>query len=160
MSMKRVLSWGVAFIMILGMLGCSVSGPTYQSAIKTIPALKSDLGRIYFYRESGFKGSAIRPAIHINDKPIKLEGDSWGRSAPGGFFYVDRPAGKYVISCSTEVSRKLSLTLAPGQTRYVRTKLGWGVFVGRAYPELVEPAVGRREIAECHFMGREVPAGN
>lgn len=156
--MKRLLYWCIAFIMPVCLLGCSVSGPLYTNVIKTIPELKANSGRIYFYREAAFKASAMRPAIHINDKPIRLQGGEWGRSAPGGFFYVDRPGGKYVISCSTEVERRLSLILAPGQTRYVRTTVGWGVVVGRVYPELVSPAVGRREIAECHFMGREIVA--
>ena len=92
-------------------------------------------------------GAAIQPSVKIN-------GEKVGDAAPQGFFYADRPAGTYQVSISTEVTRTLSLTLEPGQTRYVRIELAWGFFVGHVYPELVEDSVGIAEIKDCHYTGK------
>jgi hypothetical protein len=42
---------------------------------------------------------------------------------------------------------------SPGQTRYVRTVIGLGLFVGRVYPELVDDATGQKELEEAIYIG-------
>ena len=63
------------------------------------------------------------------------------------------------VSTSTEVEKKLSFTLDPGQTRYVRTVVGLGFFVGRVYPELVDDATGQKEIEEASYIGPPLQQG-
>jgi hypothetical protein len=105
-------------------------------------------GRIYFYRKANLFGSGIQPSVYLNGKKV-------GRSVPGGFFFVDRPAGNYEVLLSTEVDKKLTFTLDKGQIRYVRMSVGLGILVYRVYPELVDPSIGESEMQELRYIGTE-----
>jgi Protein of unknown function (DUF2846) len=131
---------------LLALDGCATSGPTYTEFKPTAPKLDAEKGRIYLYRSSVL-GAAVQPAIKVNNDVV-------GAAQPLGFFYVDRKPGAYEISTTTEVERKLSLTLDAGQTRYVRLNISIGFFVGHVYPELVDNDVGEKEMQECHYTGR------
>ena len=122
------------------------TGPKHAEVASTIPTLKSDLGRVYFYRSGSMLGAAVQPSIQVNGKVV-------GDSKPGGFFFVDLPPGPVEVSTSTEVEKKATFTLDKGQTRYVRTVVGLGLFVGRIYPELVDNATGEQEIREASYTG-------
>lgn len=123
--------------------GCA-TGPKFVEVASTFNKLVPEEGRIYIYR-TAVHGAAVQPEV-------KLNGEVIGRAVPGGFFYVDRTPGNYVILTSTEVDRKLSLVLTKGETRYVRLNVSMGFFVGHVYPELVEPAVGEKEIQNCSHV--------
>ena len=101
--------------------------------------------RVYLYR-TAILGAAVTPEIKVNGEVV-------GKAIARGFVYVDRPPGNYEIMTSTEVDRKLSLTLEKGQTRYVRLNISMGFFVGHVYPELVEPQIGREEIQGTSYTG-------
>ena len=108
--------------------------------------LPQNIGRIYIYRTS-ILGAAIQPDVKVN-------GDVVGSAVPNGFFYVDLKPGNHEIVTSTEVDRKLSLSLEKGETRYVRLNISMGFFVGHVYPELVDPEEGRKEIQDLHYTGK------
>lgn len=131
----------------LGLLSACASGPKLSEMQSSIPALKPSEGRIYFYRSSSMMGAAIQPAITLNGAEV-------GSSKPGGFFYVDRAPGAMEVATATEVEKKLTFTLAAGQTRYVRTRVGFGIVAGRVYPELVDNAEGEKEIADASYTGK------
>ena len=135
----------LVLVVSLVVSGCA-SGPKHAEVASSIPALRSDEGRIYFYRSNSMVGAAVQPNISLNGKVV-------GESKPGGFFFVDAKAGPIEVSTSTEVEKKLTFTLEPRQTRYVRTVVGFGVFVGRIYPELVAPAEGEAELKEMSYIG-------
>lgn len=126
--------------------GCATSGLKFTELAPTISNMAPDAGRIYIYRPSSF-GAAVRP-------DVKLNGEVIGEAVSWGFFYVDRKPGNYEILTSTEVDRKLSLTLNKGQSRYVRLSIAMGFFVGHVYPELVENEVGEKEIQDCRYTGQ------
>src|SRR5439155_23646456 len=63
------------------------------------------------------------------------------------------PLGNYEVETSTEVKRRLSLTLDNNQTRYVRLNMAMGFFVGHVYPELVDDPTGEKEICGCKYTG-------
>ncbi len=144
--MKKLL--GLLLIAGTGVLmaGCA-TGPRFSQLKASIPPVAQDDGRIYFYRISGL-GAAVQPDVNLNGEVV-------GTEAPSGFFYVDRPPGDYKVVTATEVERTLSLTLDKGQTRYVRFDVSLGFFVGHVYPVLVEDAVGKNEIADCHYTGHK-----
>ncbi len=144
--MKPKLPLLASFLIIAFALlsGCA-TGPKFSEVKDTLPALAPDKGRLYVYR-TAVMGAAVQPDVRVS-------GDVVGSAKPKGFFIVDRPAGEYKVSSSTEVTRTLSLTLAAGQTRYVRLNLAMGFFVGHVFPELVENAVGEKEIAGCSYIG-------
>ena len=115
-----------------------------------MPALKQNQGRIYFYRTSSMMGAAIQPSVLLNGKVV-------GESKPGGFFFVDAAPGSQEVSTTTEVEKKLTFKLDPGQTRYVRTSISFGVLAGRVQPELVDNGTGDKELRETSYIG--TPAG-
>lgn len=125
--------------------GCATSGPTYGDLQSKLPPPAEGQGRIFIYRTVVF-GAAVQPDVKLNNVVV-------GSAVPRGFIYLDRPAGNYTISTQTEVERTLSLTLAPGQVRYVRLAIGIGFFVGHVYPELVDDKEGIADIASCHLVG-------
>lgn len=139
------------FFNLLLLIGCvavftgCASGPKFAEMKSSIPALDASQGRIYFYR-TAVVGAAVQPSV-------KLNGESVGKAVPKGFFYIDRAPGNYTVETSTEVTRRLSLTLDPGQARYVRLNIALGFFVGHVYPELVETATGEKEILKCGYAG-------
>ncbi len=131
-------------VAVLALGGCA-SGPGYLEVADSIPELSSDSGRIYFYRIATM-GAAVQPEVKLNDEVV-------GRAKPKGFFYVDRPEGDYVVSASTEAKRSLSLTLRPGDEKYVRLEMKMGIMAGHVKPVLVEPSVGRSELERTKSLG-------
>src|SRR5258708_19640377 len=112
---------------------------------RTRPAVPGDKGRIYLYRPS-IVGAAIQPAV-------RLDGVEVGTAKSQGFFYVDAAPGSHFIETTTEVSRRLTLMLDKGQTRYVKLSISMGFAVGHVYPELVDDAVGTKDVAGCKYVG-------
>jgi hypothetical protein len=142
-KLKLCLCTMVVFLL----LGCATTGPKFSEFVPTIANPSPDTGRIYIYRIAVL-GFAIQPDIKINGEII-------GSAVPNGFVYVDKKSGNYEIMTSTEVDRKLSLTLDEGQTRYVRLNVSLGFLVGHVYPELVENEEGKKEIEDCRFIGQK-----
>jgi len=125
------------------MASCAASGPKFTELSNSISTLPPDTGRIFIYRTS-FLGAGVQPEV-------KLNGEIIGKAIPQGFFYADRKPGNYEVLTSTEVDRRLSLTLNSGQVRYVRLDVSFGFFVGHVFPVLVEDEVGKSEIQECRY---------
>jgi hypothetical protein len=48
----------------------------------------------------------------------------------------------------------LTFTLEAQQVRYVRTTVGFGIMVGRVYPELVDNETGVKEIEDASYIGQ------
>lgn len=136
-----------AVVLLSILVSACASGPKMAEMKSTIPALKADQGRIYFYRSSSIVGAAIQPSIMLNGVVV-------GDSEPGGFFFIDHAPGPKEVSVATEVEKKLTFTLERGQTRYVRTSIGFGLVAGRVYPELVDKATGEKELEETSYTGR------
>jgi hypothetical protein len=140
----------VFVLLVVALLTACASGPKMAEVQSSIPALKADEGRVYFYRSGSMVGAAIQPNILVNGKVV-------GESKPGGFFFVTSAPGPMEVAVSTEVEKKLTFTLEAGQTRYVRTKIGFGIIAGRVYPELVDPAEATKELAETSYTGAPLP---
>ena len=88
--------------------GCA-SGPSFQKIEKEIPALAADQGRIFFFQSAEYSGSG-------GGHEVRLNGFYVGKATPGGFFFVDRHAGKYMVHCASETLR---FTLEAGETKYI-----------------------------------------
>ena len=144
--MKRILALLTITCCASLLPGCA-TGPKFSEVKSSLPPLAQENGRMYFYRTTAL-GAGVQPAV-------KLNGEKIGTAKPQGFFYADRPAGNYEIETSTEVKRRLSLTLDKSQTRYVRLNMAMGFFVGHVYPELVDDQTGEKEIRGCKYTGTE-----
>jgi hypothetical protein len=125
--------------------GCA-TGVKHDQMASGLPSLKSGEGRIYFFRSSSIVGAAVQPDIRLNGQVV-------GTSKPGGFFYVDRPAGNYVASSSTETEKTLSFTLRAGETKYVRSSPSFGVLVGRIVLEPETPEKAKAELGSLSYTG-------
>lgn len=136
----------IATIVGASLLTACASGPKYAEMSKSIPTMKPGEGRIYFFRSDSMLGAAVQPDIRLNGQVV-------GSSKPGGFFYVDRPAGNYVAAASTETEKTASFKLDAGETKYLRTSPSFGVLVGRIVIEIEDPAKGRTEVEKLSYTG-------
>ena len=92
----------------------ATSAATYDKVVDQLPVLESDMGRIFFFgRNSAF---SFKPTISINGE--KLDGP-YGKNI---FFFVDRPAGEYVIAVDGEAA--LRFDLGRGEKKYVAMDSG------------------------------------
>jgi len=124
----------------------AASDRSYATLHPNEPALAEGQGRIYFYREGGIMGAAIQPTIYLNGET------TGGRSKPGDYFYVDRPAGSYQVSTTTEKKESLGITLDAGQSLYVKTEMSMGFFAGHLQPVLKDAATAAQEIKDCDWF--------
>jgi len=145
--MIRSITIAIVSLFLMGLSTGCASGPKFAEVSATFPQLSADQGRVYFYRDGGIGGAAVQPDIKLNGKVV-------GQSVPGRFFYVDCPAGNYEVSCATEAEHKLSLALAPQETKYVRTYIQMGLFVGQVVPELVDKDKAMRSMNDCSYTSR------
>lgn len=143
MQIRAVALTAVAASLLLS--ACASSGPKFNEMGATMAAAKPDMGRIYFYR-TALIGMAVQPEVRLN-------GEGVGKAVPNGFFYVDRPAGNYQVVTETEVEKKLTFTLEPGQVRYVRLDISMGFWVGHVYGELIDEDKAKSEIASMRYIG-------
>lgn len=125
--------------------GCATGVP-YATMASSIPVLKAGEGRMYFLRSNSMLGAAVQPEIRLNESVV-------GRSQPGGFFYVDRPSGKYLAAASTEVEKTLSLALDPGEVKYIRSSPAFGLLIGRIILDLETPEKARQELTGLTYTG-------
>jgi hypothetical protein len=141
MNLNRRL---VLALCVAALAGCA-SGPKFSEMQSKIPALKSNEGRIYVYRDSLF-GAAMVPAVYVNGQEV-------GRSLANSFFFIDRPPGEYKVSATTEVEKSVSLALAAGESKYVKVSIGFGLFAGRPNFELINEAGARTALQSLSFSG-------
>jgi Protein of unknown function (DUF2846) len=131
--------------------------PTFTQMQSSAPPLAANTGRIFVYRTLpifGCKENVQPPVLATPDQPVvKVDGHLAGESKRGGYFFVDLPAGSHTISTQTEVLQTASLTLEPGQTRYVRLTPSIGLVVAHISPEPVDEQQALTEIKECHYTG-------
>ena len=130
--------------LMLSSFGCA-SGVKYADYENLIPALDTQQSRLYIYRVSAF-GAAIQPEVRIDNFAVC-------KAVPEGFIFKDVRPGSHKVQCSTEVSRALSLTLKPGQTKYVRLDVSFGFIVGHISPKLIEEEVALKELKKCKYIG-------
>ncbi|MDF3858873.1 MULTISPECIES: DUF2846 domain-containing protein [Achromobacter] len=148
--MKNWIKSGMAALGVAVLLsGCG--GPRYKDVANSVPVMAPDAGRIYFYQPPA-------PAGVVSNQPyLRVNGVKVGRSKPGSFFYVNRPAGNYEVDTLRD-GEALSFTLAPGQTRYVRMSIegvsGNSSSVGRQEMRLEESeAAARQEMEPLRYWG-------
>ena len=104
----------VLFTALLCLSGCG-SAPSYDLEVAGVRRLQGIDGRLFVYRLSG-DGDKITSGVRVDDEVV-------GRAVPGGFFYVDLPAGDYRVAASRNTDHVVPLRLAAGETRYIRVDL-------------------------------------
>lgn len=129
--MFQGIRWLLPAAAMVVLTGCAATGPRYAEVESNFPSLRPGYGRVLVYRAAG-AGAAVQPEVRLNGELI-------GKAQPEGFFFVDRAAGRYTLSASTEVRTTAELELTEGATVYVQFSLALGLFVGQPRLTLQPP---------------------
>lgn len=144
--MKRLIrAFAILFAAVI-VASCATSGALFKEMSSGVSPPSADMGRIYFYRTS-VVGFAVQPEVRLNNEVV-------GKAQPRGFFYADRSAGDYEVASTTETEKKLTFTLAAGETKYVRLSIGLGILVGRVKAELVDEVEALKDMESLHYIGK------
>ena len=130
------------------MAGGCASGPKYSSVAESLPGINTPAGqgRVFFYRDGSPVGFAVQTTIYLNEEPV-------GKSKANGFFFVDVDPGTCVVSCKTEAEYSTCFELAAGETKYVRTRIEIGAFVGRVVPQVEAEEVAMKALPSTVYIG-------
>jgi uncharacterized protein DUF2846 len=134
----------LCLLAVLVLAACA-SGPKFETVENSLASTSTGNARIFIYRSTTL-GAAIQPEIRLNDKVV-------GKAEPQGVFFVDVAPGPIEVVSGSEVEKKLTFQVEPGDRRYVRMAVGFGVLVWRVYPELVDEAEAKKEIAGLSYTG-------
>ena len=102
----RLARVGLLSLVALVLAGCAATGPRFSEVQESFPAIKPGHGRLMVYRSGGL-GPAIQPDVRLN-------GDVVGKMQPEGFFFVDRPTGRYTVSARTEIESSVDVVRLVG----------------------------------------------
>jgi hypothetical protein len=133
-------------VSVLG--GCATGGIRYAEMGPATPRLQGGFGRIYFYRSGVPFGLAVQPDIRLNGVKV-------GSATPNGFFFIDRPPGKYEISTTTEVEEKVNVTLLAGETKYIQFYLSPGILLPHANLNPVAREKAEQDMADLSQTGTQ-----
>lgn len=123
------------------------AGPTFIETGATLPPLKPGEGRIVFYTPSKRFGQDVQPEI-------KLNGTLVGFAITSGYFYVDRPPGRYEATGRSAADGRIELPLTAGETRYVRAFPPSAFSVNAVHFLLVPATEGLADMTGLVYSGR------
>ncbi len=139
-----------AILAIALLAGCAPVGTSYTRMSVSLPAAKPGEGRVFFYTPSARFGADVQPEI-------RLDGAVVGFAVPGGFFFVDRPAGRYEATGTSIADGRLAFALAAGETKYVRATAPSAFSVDRVDLRLVPAPEGQADMAALVYSGITAP---
>lgn len=129
--------------MLLGfmlLVSCGATGPSFQPV--SPPPGK---GVVYIYRQSSFVGGGVFGTVRANNQPVT-------KIRNGGYFPYVGPPGNTRFSVTTEATNEATVTVDPGKSKYLKTTVGMGFFVGHLKFSEVSPAIGESEITSCKLL--------
>ena len=147
--MPTARGFALAALASLALLaGCSGPvGTNYTAMSVSMPAVNPGEGRVFFYTPSVRFGSDVQPEI-------RLDGTLVGFAVPSGFFYVDRPAGRYEATGKAAADGRIEIPLAAGETRYVRAFAPSAFSVNAVHFLLVPATEGQADMAGLVYSGQ------
>ena len=142
----------LALVLALALLAaCSTPvGTSYTEMSVSLPPLKAGEGRVFFYTPAVRFGGDVQPVI-------KLNGAIVGFAIASGFFFVDRPAGRYEATGVTAADGRLDFPLAGGETRYVRASPPSAFSVNAIHFLLVPATEGQADMASLVYSAIAAP---
>ena len=113
--MRQLVPW--AFVLFIfaqfgGWMSVAAAGPQPRSKAVAEPQSKQQSprpARLYFLREKG---------LWATEAGIKIDGQPVGSVSKGFYFFVDKPSGRYLITCVNPVSAnyEAEVQIEGGQT--------------------------------------------
>jgi len=167
-SLPSVARFGLLLCRAFCTAACAAGKPRFEEVLPEVPALQGDQGRFVFFVPKRSRHAAWKPMITLNGRDV-------GRAVTRGFFYVDVPAGEYVVAhrVTTTVQGKRNeeddrsrktFELKPGETLFVQMVLtpGAGIEprIGRydpmfLRPVLAEPEHALEEVKTLRYTGKD-----
>ena len=80
----------LAAFLVFFVVGCTATGPSYQSVVTGLPEIRPGMARLIVYRKPEFVGSAAVAKL-------SLDGIHAGNLHQSGFVYFDIPAGRHEL---------------------------------------------------------------
>ncbi|NVM92342.1 hypothetical protein [Variovorax sp. SG517] len=128
--------------------GCASNGGTkYRDMANVLAKIKPGEGRIFFFRADTPFGSALQPGVRLDKVAV-------GKSRPGSFFFVDRPAGTYLAATVADPQKTLGIPLEEGETKYVRMSPSFGLVTGSIVLDLETPEKAKAELGWLAYSGQ------
>ncbi|MEJ8852053.1 DUF2846 domain-containing protein [Variovorax rhizosphaerae] len=143
--MRQWTIWLAVSVWALFLTGCGATGPRYSEVEKNLPSLDENQGRIVFLRDSAF-GAAVQPEVRLNNQVV-------GKSQPNSFFFVDRPAGAYRASASTESESSINVTVKARTSSYVLMGMDMGLLVGRPSFQMLGESEAKGRLTSLAYGG-------
>ena len=138
----------LAILAIALLAGCAAPvGTNYTAMSVSLPAVKPGEGRVFFYTPSVRFGRNVQPEIRLNGTLV-------GFAVPSGFFYVDRPAGRYEATGKSAADGRIEIPLAASETRYVRAFAPSAFSVNAVHFLLVPATEGQADMAGLVYSGQ------
>ncbi|HZR72683.1 DUF2846 domain-containing protein [Bradyrhizobium sp.] len=114
--MRRLVTWAFllfVFVQFGELVPVSAAGPQPRSKAAAEPQSKQGprLAHLYFLREKG---------IWATEAGIKIDGQLVGSVSKGTYFSIEKPSGRYAITCVNPVSAdyETEVQIEAGQTYY------------------------------------------
>jgi hypothetical protein len=136
---RRIARLCLGLVLWLG--GCAAGGAAFQP-VDRIPTEKA---LVYIYRPNSIVGGAIR--YHVADGEIPVV-----YLIRGGYFPYFAEPGEHTFWARTESRSEVTTDLHPGETYYLRGRIGAGIAVGRPSLEFVEPSIGAKEVRKLKLL--------
>jgi hypothetical protein len=108
--MRRFLLWASVLCLVAQFGGCA-SSPVAEALEPQPKQQDARIARLYFLREKGLISAEVG---------IKIDSSSVGSVDKGLYFFVDRPPGRYRISCVNPISMdyETEVQIEGGRTYY------------------------------------------
>ncbi len=112
---------------------CAVTGLAMTSRVEaqdiatksgTIGAAEAGKGQVVFYRPGSIAGMALGCTI-------REDGAEQARLGSGKYYALSVAPGKHVYTTQSEAKDVLTLDVEPGETYFVKCKIGAGIMAGR-----------------------------
>lgn len=140
----RFLRWAALAIAAIVLGGCASGTPLTEAPAASVPQ-SSEVARIYVFR-TDIMGFGVQPAVLVDGRPT-------GICQPNSVFFVDVPAGRHMVSASTETTATVDATLRRSSQLYIECSIGWGFAVGRPQLRLVDSDSARSRVGKLVFSG-------
>ena len=138
----------LVFSLFLIMSGCA-AGTNYETAKVTIPALQSDMGRIFVYR-------TLNPFALLKPIVFTLDGKHIADSYVDTIIYHDITPGIHSVNYNNGRS-KLSINVTKGKSVFIKyTVVDDSVAAGNILPTIVDPKIAELEIRTISLIEKKI----
>ena len=135
----------MAVLAALVLAGCASGERKVSDVPDALAGPPPGKARLYFYRTELPLFLALQPQIIVNSRAV-------GSSIYGEAFYRDAFPGGYHVYLADDPDDSLTFRVRAGESFYIKTDIYYGISSDRLTIKLVEPEVGRAEVADKTFV--------